>query len=97
MKEHFDLKKEFDEQVRPILDELYAKCEELKMPMHLIICYADKEDKSNCVSSQCFPDNRKPDAIVAHALLKAHHQALAPVVFRAVGAILAGGAAEFEA
>ena len=54
----FDLTKEYDNEIKPIIDELYKKCIELKMPMFVTCCvkngdpYGKKPKEANISTYQ---------------------------------------------
>lgn len=64
---NFDLEKEFDEQVAPLIDALYSKLNELNMPGFIAVCYANSEggEGNGMATSANIPARRSPIHIIA--------------------------------
>lgn len=82
--ENFDLKEQYEQEVKPLLNALYEKCEQLGMPMHVVFCTASDGERARIVSSRLFPENREPAPLAAHAVISANPEYI-PVILTSAG------------
>ena len=90
--QHFNLEAEFDEQVKPLIDALYEKLNELGMPGLIGVCYKKEEDgKIGFASSVNLPAQISPVHLIASHFI---FEELVPV--EVVGLVLRTGNAALK-
>lgn len=63
--QHFNLEAEFDEQVKPLIDALYDKLNELGMPGLIGVCYKKEDSNIGFASSINLPAKISPVHLIA--------------------------------
>ena len=63
--QHFNLEAEFDEQVKPLIDALYDKLNELGMPGLIGVCYRREDSNIGFASSINLPAKISPVHLIA--------------------------------
>lgn len=95
--ESFDLRDAFDAEVRPLVDALIRKCEELGLPMFCIACVSSGEGGDHALRSHVLPENRRPDLICAHSVLALYPEELTMATMIAGAAIAEARSTKAEA